>query len=35
MGQGDSDPLIKPEWATKTVQELQKAGYKVSLKIYP
>jgi predicted esterase len=35
MGQGDSDPLIRPEWARQTAKELENAGYKVSLKVYP
>jgi len=35
MGQGDSDPLIRPEWGRKTAQELKKLGYAVDLKIYP
>jgi predicted esterase len=35
MGQGDSDPLIRPEWGRQTAQELKKLGYTVDLKIYP
>jgi predicted esterase len=35
MGQGDSDPLIRPEWGRQTAQELRKFGYAVDLKIYP
>jgi len=34
MGHGDSDPLVKPEWATQTAQVLKDWGYKVNLKMY-
>lgn len=34
MGHGDSDPLVRPAWGKQTALELQKAGYKVELKMY-
>jgi len=34
MGHGDSDPLVKPEWAEQTSKILKDWGYKVNLKMY-
>jgi len=34
MGHGDSDPLVKPEWAQRTSEVLKDWGYKVNLKMY-
>jgi len=34
MGHGDSDPLVKPDWGTKTAEFLRKDGFGVELKFY-
>ncbi|TVY54883.1 Acyl-protein thioesterase 1 [Lachnellula cervina] len=34
MGHGDSDPLVKPEWGRRTVEELKKEGWSVEMKTY-
>jgi predicted esterase len=34
MGHGDSDPLVKPEWGRRTVEELKKEGWSVEMKFY-
>lgn len=34
MGHGDSDPLVKPQWAEQTSKILKDWGYKVDLKMY-
>lgn len=34
MGHGDSDPLVKPEWAEQTSKILKEWGYRVNLKMY-
>jgi len=34
MGHGDSDPLVKPQWAEQTAKVLKDWSYKVDLKMY-
>ncbi|RDW63568.1 hypothetical protein BP6252_11113 [Coleophoma cylindrospora] len=35
MGHGDSDPMVRLDWAQSSAEILEKAGWKVDLQIYP
>ncbi|KAL8974257.1 MAG: hypothetical protein Q9197_001510 [Variospora fuerteventurae] len=34
MGHGDADPLVKPEWGSKTAKVLRGLGWKVDFNVY-